>query len=967
MINQVYFVHENILSYNEFRNNEFWKESLKTFEDFDSYYSYLNGEIYENACYYQCDLSTIKRKVDISRLMEKKSFIEDSIDKYTLNPSEDEEIKYKKNEKNKDLCKKWIKKYKKVSSGDELMRIENDFKKSELYKNLTENTGFSFDMYNDFMLWNYIYDAQKDVLKFNTLMEYMSNYTCAGTLVREICGIFNPKDIVKKYNYTDSTPKVIHIQKKRLRDIAEAFENKRVESNISAFFDEKTHYYCEKTTYILKDEKLRNSEGMREFSNYRFFETFEEFIEYRNGDLTKTDLIGDIWLKYDFSNCKTDEKTKLPIGNTVDFEYVIKKEYSDGNFIVSQVWYNQNNVPLKQYIHKFIYFFDFVAYLKGDLSGADLILCDGLKNLKDISAIDFTDARITSGICDKFGIKYKSYAIDSKTVESFAETEEYEKSTALVLQSSRELTISEKGSVLEMSGYDKTKQRVSYVSDLHLMHKLEYFEPKSRVDVEYVIQNMLNTIVSETENILLIGGDTSSDYTIFEMFIRMLRDELDRKNKNTKVIFVLGNHELWESPTFAFDEIVDKYEKIITECGMYLLQNNILYMNSKRDMYRITNAELSTSSDKEIREKLREAQIIFFGGLAFSGYNEEFNANNGIYRATISRNEEIKQSRIFEELYKKVLTTLSDRKLVIFTHTPMDCWSEKVDYHKDFVYVSGHTHKNLFYDDGEVRIYADNQIGYTNNNPHLKWFELDNEYDYFSDYEDGIYKISADEYRRFYRGKNISITFNREVNVLYMLKKNGYYCFIHESKRGSLTILNGGALKKLNEYDINYYFNNMDAVIAIIRKPLDKYMSIQEKIAFEIRKLGGAGTIHGCIIDIDWYNHVYVNPVDMKITGYWASNIIDKKIYPNVPALLEKNCPAMYANYIKQLRGSSKNLPMLSKGAGKKLSVFPQTYLDTDIYKASREIKKMQKLTSNILTSWYEFDNGHKMIESKKK
>lgn len=31
-----------------------------------------------------------------------------------------------------------------------------------------------------------------------------------------------------------------------------------------------------------------------------------------------------------------------------------------------------------------------------------------------------------------------------------------------------------------------------------------------------------------------------------------------------------------------------------------------------------------------------------------------------------------------------------------------------------------------------------------------------------------------------------------------------------------------------------------------------------------------------------------------------------------------------------------------------------QIYLDTDIYKASREIKKMQKLNSNILSTWYE-------------
>ena len=432
--------------------------------------------------------------------------------------------------------------------------------------------------------------------------------------------------------------------------------------------------------------------------------------------------------------------------------------------------------------------------------------------------------------------------------------------------------------------------------------------------------------------------------------------------KNPIVIFILGNHELWEFSSLSFESIVVKYEQLISERGMYLLQNDILYKDSERMMHRITNEELVTLSEKEIRDKLRDARIIFFGGLAFSGYNKEFNADNGIYRKTISRDEEIKQSKCFEKLYNKVLAIIPDRKLVVFTHTPMDCWSEKADYHKDYVYVSGHTHRNQFYDDGEIRIYADNQIGYSNNNPHLKLLEMDNEYDYFSDYEDGIHQISADDYRRFYRGKNILITFNREINVLYMLKKNGYYCFIHQSKGGSLTILDGGRLKRLDENDIYYYYNNMDAVIANIKNPLDKYSSIQEKISSEIRKIGGDGTIHGCIIDIDWYNHVYVNPFDEKITGYWASDIINKLIYPNVPALLEKECPLMYAKYTELLKSNSTNFLMLSKDVVTETSELPQAYLDTDIYKVSREIKKMQKLSSNILTTWYEDDNSQKRL-----
>ena len=131
-------------------------------------------------------------------------------------------------------------------------------------------------------------------------------------------------------------------------------------------------------------------------------------------------------------------------------------------------------------------------------------------------------------------------------------------------------------------------------------------------------------------------------------------------------------------------------------------------------------------------------------------------------------------------------------------------------------------------------------------------------------------------------------------------------------------------------------------------------MSIQQSISEEIRKLGGTGTIHGCIIDIDWYNHIFVNPVDLTITGYWALNMIDKIVYPDVAALLEAKCPVIYDNYLKLIKGDKKNpLVSIKKNKGE-LEVLPQEYLNTDIYKASREIKKMQKLTSNILSSWHE-------------
>ncbi len=196
------------------------------------------------------------------------------------------------------------------------------------------------------------------------------------------------------------------------------------------------------------------------------------------------------------------------------------------------------------------------------------------------------------------------------------------------------------------------------------------------------------------------------------------------------------------------------------------------------------------------------------------------------------------------------------------------------------------------------------------------------------------------------------MTFQREINVLYMLKKNGYYGFLHKSRSGSLTILNGGAMKKLEIQDVQYYYDNMDAMISTIKTPLDKFTSFQKQVADIVKRIGGVGTIHGCIIDIDFYNHIYVNPVDLSITGYWASDIINKIVYPSIPALLEENCPAIFGEYVKLLKGNSENLLALKQQTN--VTILSQIYLDTDIYKASRELKKMQKLTSNILSFWYE-------------
>lgn len=951
IIKNIFFVEEELS--NGFRT----KKEITYFDDFESYSAFIDDDIYDEACYYQCDIAKIKMKVDYERLNKRKFLVENTIDDYTVSFTNEEIHLYDKGEQIKQQCKNWIDKFNNCSTVDEFRKVEQNYKKSKLSIELLGSSWDSYMQHKDFFMWQYIFSALNDKKRFDILMEYMSDYTCAKSLVREICAVFNPDDVMEAYAFKGSSKPSKYKQKKRLKDIVVAIKKGLIDKKVTAFFDEVSHYYCEECTYVLQEEQTCQSEGMGKFSTYRYFDTFESFIEYRNGDLTNCDLTKAIKLKYDFTKCKTNDTTKLPLVNMDNLNYVIKKNYSNNKFNVLQAWYSSEGILLKQYIHTFDYFFDFVAFLKGDLSDADLLFCDGLQNLNDISEINLKNAKITSTICDKLGIQYKLYKADHNRVESFSITEENEKNTELILQTFRELT-----ALNETLDYDRTKEQIYYISDIHLLHKLKHLEPKSKVDVVYIIKSIVRNVVEESGNTILIGGDISSDFSIFELFIRSLRSELDCRGRNPLVIFVLGNHELWDFPQNSFDEIIAKYNGLINECGMYLLQNNILYTDSNRAVHRITTEELVSIENKELRESIRTSRMIFFGGLAFSGYNKEFNADMGIYRDTIDRISEIKETKKFEEMYKKVCSILSDKNLVVFTHTPMNCWSENVDYHKGFIYVSGHTHRNYFYDDEDIRVYADNQIGYKNNKLHMKWFDLENDYDYFADYQNGIYEITGHEYQEFYRGKNISINFNRKVNILYMLKKNGYYCFIHQSKGGSLTILNGGALKKLDVDDINYYYENMDTVVEIIKKPLDIYMNIQKRISSEIQKIGGSGYIHGCIIDIDWFNHVYVNPFDMKITGYWGADIIDKKIYPTVPALLKKECPSLYTRYTKLFKENSKDVPVLEKHD---LATLPQSYFNTDIYKDSREIKKIQKLTSYILATWYEIDNINTMIDLK--
>ena len=586
--------------------------------------------------------------------------------------------------------------------------------------------------------------------------------------------------------------------------------------------------------------------------------------------------------------------------------------------------------------------------MKGDLSDADLIFCNGMENISDITEINLSNAKLTSRICEKIGVPYDIYEFDDQLIDEFPMAEDNECQTKLVLESSREDMLSIGNKI------EESEKRIFYISDLHLIHRMKKAKCRSKEDIIYFLQNTVNVIAKESGEIVLIGGDVSSNFSIFEWFVELLAKAIRKSYKRTKFVFILGNHELWNFSGSTLDEIEERYRSVLRKYGMYFLNNEILCGDDYGLMEVIPYRELVESNIEQLSEKLKYSKFVILGGVGFSGYNQEFNANAGVYKDTIDRKMEIQESKRFENLYNKMMCLFEKKNTIIFTHMPKKDWCIDGEYHDGFVYVSGHNHRNEFYDDGIKRIYSDNQIGYRNESMHLKNFLIDYGYDLFIDYEDGIYEITSQEYQDFMRGKNIRMTFNRTINILYMLKKKGYYCFILKSNSGTLAILNGGMPKKLIQQDIEYYYNQMDAIVQKIKAPLDEYTIYQKRIANEIKEIGGRGSIHGCIIDIDFWNHVYVNPIDRTITGYFAYDMSYKILYPSIPALLKDRCQILYGNYQRMIEEKKEDVLMIKQESkeSEKLKKKQGLYLERDIYKMSRKVKKMQRLNDRILTVW---------------
>lgn len=595
--------------------------------------------------------------------------------------------------------------------------------------------------------------------------------------------------------------------------------------------------------------------------------------------------------------------------------------------------------------------------------------------------------RLPDEILDRFGIEHPADVTQAKdAASSLPEIRAVESELPEVPGTAMATTASALPALYDLTAGDSIPNtgKFFYITDLHLESQLGLTGmtvDEIKGNVAQKVDEMLGGLSKEdmADGVLLIGGDVADSEEVSRIFYDAVSSRF-----SGPIVFVLGNHELWDGCTYAhgeihqrrtIDEVAAAYKQFNKRTSgfdlkMYCLENEVLvcYKNSMYQNsvefgigYRnagmphgglcvLTEDMLLDADTDDLREFFDECSMIVLGGLGFCGLNQRYNADTGLFRDRVSREEDIERSKRFRAVYDKVLSCANDKRVVVLTHTQMEDWTTDAP-NKGWVYVNGHTHQNgLVKTDDGVAVLYDNQVGYKPKKWHLNQFSLEQYYDPFGAWADGIYQITPQQYMDFNAGRGIQMEYFRQQGDIYALKQKGIYMFMLQYGLG-LYLLRGG--QKLNVFHgLEYYAANLEKYVEKIQMAFRPYRNALDKIAAEVKRFGGSGYVHGSIVDIDFYNHIYLDPFDGYLMPYFAFDVAGRREFRSVQELLESSpLPALGSDgnpllsaYTKLLDagGMSILVPTVKEDA---LAVVPTEILDErNIYAPSRVMKSIQYL-----------------------
>lgn len=124
-----------------------------------------------------------------------------------------------------------------------------------------------------------------------------------------------------------------------------------------------------------------------------------------------------------------------------------------------------------------------------------------------------------------------------------------------------------------------------------------------------------------------------------------------------------------------------------------------------------------------------------------------------------------------------------------------------------------------------------------------------------------------------------------------------------------------------------------------------------------MKSIGGDGYIHGSIVDIDYFNHIYLDPIDGSLTPYYAESTEERMSFKSVNRLL-KDSPFIDGCIKRNFLRSRKHgeLAMLASGKSEyepNPVLAPVLSTDKAMYAKSNAMKSVQYLLErNVVRIW---------------
>ena len=416
----------------------------------------------------------------------------------------------------------------------------------------------------------------------------------------------------------------------------------------------------------------------------------------------------------------------------------------------------------------------------------------------------------------------------------------------------------------------------------------------------------------------------------------------------------MGNHEYTQIDSKNQPKNVDP-RRVIKECREFCQSHDIIFLHNELLLYNdgysmiLDTQSILNSSYIQLSETCSQFDAILFGGTGFEKGDPYYGLTKDVHITNEIMAVHSQDVEIFQNVYQRLLDVFkNDDRIIVMTHYPPSAWLDG-SVCPNWVYFHGHTHQDNFIFNDSTKIFGDNQWGHDGTRDGLKHYCKGFRTDIFAHCEDGIYEISREKYLSFYRHLGQYCEMNRKVQII-MLKREGFYLFLYEDDRKRLKILEGGRAHPLEKETIAHVYDNM---VYMAQKMLGGTSNIRKQmtsVSEYIRSFGGTGTIHGCIVDIDFFNHVYVNPYDGTITPYYASDMANKIVYPELRSLLLNRVPSLVGAFDDS---ASKQKGLIKINSGIRAEPNGTPYKDTDIYAISNKMRNAQYLVDcNIVRYW---------------